>query len=277
MQAFSAHYLRLGAPIEASQKIAALVHKTSPGISAEPDMSRNPLKNNFEEGGRDMKGAALRHGEPTLPSRVDVTFSSSSSWDVTLNAPPGDLMHGNIPSIDMVDLLFSHQEALQDEMTPSTPEISDRSSVCDIIDLCGRAQDETFALIALLGHLLFQILERGGTIDEHLPSNALCEDIQNILVDEYLSFSTETHPTPLGIKKRPREGGSPNILQHKKIQTEGRPKPPPRPLPPLHLAEPGCMALGEPPPGIYHPLGGAGEPPTSGNPSDNHRDAKEAI
>ena len=131
---------------------------------------------------------------------------------MTLNAPPGDLMHGNILSNDMVDLMFSHQEALQDEMTPSTPESSDRSSVCDIIDLCGRAQDENFALIAMLGHLLFQILERGGSIDEHLPSTALCVDIQNILDDEYLSFSTETQTTPLGIKKRPREGGIPQRI-----------------------------------------------------------------
>ena len=47
LQSFSAHYLRLGAPIVANQKISALVHKTSPGICAEPDLSRTPLKKPF--------------------------------------------------------------------------------------------------------------------------------------------------------------------------------------------------------------------------------------
>ena len=66
MGAFSAHYLRLGAPLIASQKIASLVHKTSPGVSAEPDLSRTPLRKNFEEGGRDKEGVARKTGEVTL-------------------------------------------------------------------------------------------------------------------------------------------------------------------------------------------------------------------
>ena len=56
--------------MEAARKIEALVHKTSPGVSAEPDLSRTPLKKCFEEGGRDKEGGALKSGEPTLPARV---------------------------------------------------------------------------------------------------------------------------------------------------------------------------------------------------------------
>ena len=55
-----------GAPLEAARKIEALVHKTSPGVSAEPDLSRTPLKKCFEEGGRDKEGGALKSGEVTL-------------------------------------------------------------------------------------------------------------------------------------------------------------------------------------------------------------------
>ena len=58
--------------------------------------------------------------------------------------------------------IFSDLETLECELCPSTPEISDRSSTCDIIDLPEGVQEENFVLIALLGHLLFQILERGG-------------------------------------------------------------------------------------------------------------------
>ena len=66
VQAFSSHYLRLGAPLVASQKIMGLVHKTSPGSSAESDLSRTPLKNCFEQGGRDKEDGALKSGEVTL-------------------------------------------------------------------------------------------------------------------------------------------------------------------------------------------------------------------
>ena len=66
VQAFHAHYLRLGAPQEASQKICDLVHNTSPEMSAEPDLSRTPLKKCFEKGGRDKEGKARRDAEVTL-------------------------------------------------------------------------------------------------------------------------------------------------------------------------------------------------------------------
>ena len=79
VQASSAHYLRLGAPLMASQKISALVHKTSPGISAEPDLSRTPLKNCFEQGGRDKEDGALKSEEPTLPSQSVAQSSASLS------------------------------------------------------------------------------------------------------------------------------------------------------------------------------------------------------
>ena len=67
LQAFTGHYLRLGAPLEASKKVWDLVHKTSPGISDEPELSRTPSKRSFVKGGMDKEGEALRTGEPTNP------------------------------------------------------------------------------------------------------------------------------------------------------------------------------------------------------------------
>jgi hypothetical protein len=58
VQAFSSHYLRLGADKKASSLIYELVHKISHGDCAEPDMSRTPRKNYFVQGGRDMEGEA---------------------------------------------------------------------------------------------------------------------------------------------------------------------------------------------------------------------------
>ena len=59
VQAFSAHYLRLGAVDRAAQLMGRLVHKISPGDCAEPELSRTP--GNFSDpGGREKEGEA-RH------------------------------------------------------------------------------------------------------------------------------------------------------------------------------------------------------------------------
>ena len=67
MQAFTSHYLRLGAADHAECALGSLVHRTSQGLSAEPDLSRTP-RTSMDEGGRDKEGEALRTCEPTRPS-----------------------------------------------------------------------------------------------------------------------------------------------------------------------------------------------------------------
>ena len=64
--AFTSHYLRLGARVAASGRILSLVHTVSLGASAEPDRSRTPEKFTLP-GGSDLEGEARSHGEPTLP------------------------------------------------------------------------------------------------------------------------------------------------------------------------------------------------------------------
>ena len=84
-QAFSDHYLRLGAPRVAATKLFSLVHNVSPERSAEPDLSRTP-GNLGDPGGRDKEGVAQSEGEPTLPSQAPSTLSLPST--VALNGAP---------------------------------------------------------------------------------------------------------------------------------------------------------------------------------------------
>jgi hypothetical protein len=65
LQAFTQHYLRVGAPEKAAQVIQSWVHKTSPLRSAEHEGSRTPPKN--EGGGGDPECEAQSKGEPTHP------------------------------------------------------------------------------------------------------------------------------------------------------------------------------------------------------------------
>jgi hypothetical protein len=71
VQAFSQHYLRIGAHKVASQKILPfLVHKVSPLRSAKPDLTCTPGKT-LDPGGNVREGEAQAHGEPTpLPREV---------------------------------------------------------------------------------------------------------------------------------------------------------------------------------------------------------------
>ena len=69
VQAFVAHYQRLGAQETLQENLAALVHsRTSLGRSAEPEVSRTPPRQT-DRGGRDTEGAAQRPSEPTRPPR----------------------------------------------------------------------------------------------------------------------------------------------------------------------------------------------------------------
>ena len=65
LQAFTQHYLRVGATQKAAQVVNSLVHKTSPLESAEPEGSRTPPTQ--EGGGGDPEGEAQSNGEPTPP------------------------------------------------------------------------------------------------------------------------------------------------------------------------------------------------------------------
>ena len=66
-QAFTSHYLRLGAAKNVGKIFSPPhVHKTSPDPSAEPDWSQTPGRN--DQGGSDREGEAQRDGEPNPPS-----------------------------------------------------------------------------------------------------------------------------------------------------------------------------------------------------------------
>ena len=63
VEAFTKHYLRLGASREAEAKLNPfLVHNVSPRQSAEPEWSRTPGRKP-DQGGRDHEGEARSQGE----------------------------------------------------------------------------------------------------------------------------------------------------------------------------------------------------------------------
>ena len=64
LQAFTQHYLRVGAPEKAANVIQSWVHKTSPLRSAEQEGSHTPPKD--EGGGGDPECEAQRKGEVLL-------------------------------------------------------------------------------------------------------------------------------------------------------------------------------------------------------------------
>ena len=68
--AFAAHYLRIGAPSCAQERLENMVHNVSLGGSAEPDWSRTPGSPS-DPGGSDQEGEAQTPNEPTrtLPKR----------------------------------------------------------------------------------------------------------------------------------------------------------------------------------------------------------------
>ena len=69
VNAFVAHYQRLGAQSALAEKLAAIVHNgTSLGQSAESDMSRTPPRFT-DRGGRDIEDEAQRPSEPTRPTQ----------------------------------------------------------------------------------------------------------------------------------------------------------------------------------------------------------------
>jgi hypothetical protein len=67
-QAFTQHYLRLGAHKVARQKVTGFVHRVSQGLGAEPDGSHTPPTK--DRGGRDPEGEATRNCEPNPPTLV---------------------------------------------------------------------------------------------------------------------------------------------------------------------------------------------------------------
>ena len=65
VQSFTSHYLRLNAASRAVEALTGLVHNSSLGGSAEPELSRTP--GNFgDPGGRDNKGEARKTSEVML-------------------------------------------------------------------------------------------------------------------------------------------------------------------------------------------------------------------
>ena len=77
ISAFATHYLRLNATDRAAEKLQALVHKISPGGSAEPELSRTPPSQFGESGGGDSEGEAQDTGEIRLPVAGCPVFFSS--------------------------------------------------------------------------------------------------------------------------------------------------------------------------------------------------------
>ena len=77
VNAFTAHYSRLGASTKAGEKINHLVHKVSPMQRAESDWSSTPGTQN--QGGMDQEDEAQSIGEPTPPPFVDLSGGLSDS------------------------------------------------------------------------------------------------------------------------------------------------------------------------------------------------------
>jgi hypothetical protein len=76
LNAFTAHYSRLGASTKASQKIGHLVHTVSPMYSAESDWSSTPRRTDM--GGMDQEDEAQSIGEPTLPTLLPMEIANDS-------------------------------------------------------------------------------------------------------------------------------------------------------------------------------------------------------
>ena len=69
LEAFSKHYLRVGAVGVAAEKLTGFVHRgVSQGNCAEPEWSRTPCSDQGT-GGSDHKGGAQEHCEPTRPPK----------------------------------------------------------------------------------------------------------------------------------------------------------------------------------------------------------------
>jgi hypothetical protein len=66
-EAFTKHYLRLGAVKKVATVVGGLVHTFSPRSCAEPEWSQTPGKN--DQGGSDHEGGAQERGEPTHPTQ----------------------------------------------------------------------------------------------------------------------------------------------------------------------------------------------------------------
>ena len=79
-QAFTSHYLRLGAPAKAAQQVQNFVHTVSFGQRAEHERSHSPSKK-LEGGRSDLECGAQRPNEPDPPSRKRERDKSQS--------PPG--------------------------------------------------------------------------------------------------------------------------------------------------------------------------------------------
>jgi hypothetical protein len=102
VNAFTAHYSRLGASNKASQKINHLVHTVSPICSAESDWSSTPRRKDM--GGMDQEDEAQGIGEPTLPTLLPFIPFGQSNVELTQltgEVPPGESIH-----CDMVSLAF---------------------------------------------------------------------------------------------------------------------------------------------------------------------------
>jgi hypothetical protein len=88
VEAFTAHYQRLGAQARLEEKLGTALggsaQLTSHRGSAEPEVSRTPPRSSSERGGRDTEGEAPSLCEPTHPTQLkrSRSVSSQSSEDV---------------------------------------------------------------------------------------------------------------------------------------------------------------------------------------------------
>ena len=98
VNAFTAHYSRLGASTRASGKILELVHNVSPMQRAESDWSRTPWKN--DKGGMDQEDEAQSIGEPTLPplmlSETYIPNDSDASGMTPFLAPSSSFLENSV-------------------------------------------------------------------------------------------------------------------------------------------------------------------------------------
>jgi hypothetical protein len=92
INAFTAHYSRLGASEKASLHIGQLVHKVSPIQSVESDWSSTPRTQ--ELGGRDQEDETQSVGEPTHPAQVII---DSENGKLSPNISPGTYFAEDFP------------------------------------------------------------------------------------------------------------------------------------------------------------------------------------
>ena len=120
VNAFTAHYSRLGASTRASGKILDLVHNVSPMQRAESDWSRTPWKN--DKGGMDQEDEAQSIGEPTHPPLIqNAEFPFEDPLGMAAHPVPFDVSH-SIDQEQTTDMASSSTSIAFCASTPLSPQ-----------------------------------------------------------------------------------------------------------------------------------------------------------